>query len=148
MPDCSDSVEVGPTALDLRGRRLAFSWSVRGGFCDATGTSVWLDSLGGGQRRVDRTCHSSLQGREMVAPTISGGGVYYVRSFTGGDLGVSGSVRHYGIRSHRRIELFLVPGRVVVWSATDAGRTFYLLGSMPDPVLGNVGPGPINERTP
>jgi len=71
-----------------------------------------------------------------------------VRSFTGGDLGVSGSVRHYGIRSHRRIELFLVPGRVVVWSATDAGRTFYLLGSMPDPVLGNVGPGPINERTP
>jgi hypothetical protein len=152
LPDCADSVEVGPTALDLRGRRVAFSWSARAEPCVATGTSVWLDSVGGSHRRLDRACHTNLQGRELVSPTISGGQVAYVRSLTGGDQGTAGSVRRYRISSGRRTELFSLPRRVIMWSATDAGRTFYLLsgGSMPgcaaDPgAPGTAGPCVINE---
>lgn len=152
--DCVDSVEVGPTALDLRGRRLAFSWSARAGRCEVTGTSVWLDSVGGGHREIDATCNTHLQGREIVAPTISGGRVYFVRSLTGGDQGTAGSIRSYRISSRRRAEIFAVNQRVILWSATDAGRTFYLLsggsigGCAPDPALpGSAGPCPLNERT-
>jgi len=155
LPDCVDSVEVGPTALDLRGRRAAFSWNTRGGLCPATVTTVWLDSLGGGHRQLDRACSTNLQGRGVVSPTISAGRVYYVRSLTGGDQGTAGSIRRYRISSRRRAEIFALKGRVIMWSATDAGRTFYLLsgGYMPGCALepaspGTGGPCLIDEFTP
>jgi hypothetical protein len=153
-PVCGTTVEVGPTALDLRGRRVAFAWATRGRTCPATITGVWLDSVGGGQRRLDRACTTNLQGREIVSPSITAGQVYYGWS-TGGDQGTSASIRRYRISSRRRSEIFSVKGRVIHWTATDAGRTFYLLsgGSQPgcalDPAApGTAGPCPINELTP
>jgi hypothetical protein len=155
-PTCVDSVEVGPTALDLRGRRVAFSWDARGeGICPATTASVWLDSVGGSHRRVDRACTTNLQGRSVVAPTISAGQVFYARSLTGGDQGSAGSIRRYHIGSGRRAEVFSLKGRVVQWTATDSGRTFYLLsgGYMPGCVVDAAAPGAggtclINELAP
>jgi hypothetical protein len=153
-PVCGVEVEVGPTALDLRGRRLAFTWSTRGGSCPATVTGAWLDSLGGGRRQVETTCTTNLQGREIVSPSISAGRVYYVKSLTGGDQGTAGSIRSYRISSRRRSEIFALKSRVIMWSATDAGRTFYLLSGgftgscAPDPGSpGSAGPCFINEFT-
>jgi hypothetical protein len=152
---CGVGVEDGPTALDLRGRRLAFTWTTRASLCPATVTGAWLDTVGGGRREIGTVCNSNLQGRQIVSPTITGGQVYYVKSFTGGELGTSGSVLRYRISSHRRTGVFLVKGRVIMWSATDAGRTFYLLsggygpGCAADPSFpGTAGPCLINEVTP
>jgi hypothetical protein len=150
---CGRPVETGPTALDLRGRRLAFSWETRGD-CPATITGVWLDSVGGGRRRIDETCSTNLQAREVRSPTISGGRVHYVWSLLVGDLGTGSSFREYRISSRRRAELPSLRGRVVMWTATDAGRTFYLLsggfmaGCSPVPGVPGAGaPCLLNELT-
>ena len=132
-------------------------WPSRGnarGFCPASITGVWLDTVGGGRRQVETTCTTNLQGREIVSPTISAGRVYYVWSLTGGELGTAGSIRSYRISSRRRSEILALKSRVIMWSATDAGRTFYLLsggftgGCAPDPGSpGSAGPCFINEFT-
>ena len=124
---CGVGVEDGPAELDLRGRRLAFAWSSRGGFCPAAITSAWLDTIGGGRREIQSACSTELQGRTVLSPTISGGQVSYVRSLTGGDQGTAGAFWRYRIRSGQRTELATLKGRVVMWSTTDAGRTFYVL---------------------
>jgi hypothetical protein len=153
-PVCGVRVEVGPTALDLRGRRVAFAWATRGRTCPATITGVWLDSVGGEQRQIEKACTTNLTGREIVSPSISGGRVYYAWS-RGGDQGTAASIRLFRISSRRRSELFAVKGRVIHWSTTDAGRTFYLLsggyqpGCALDPAApGTAGPCLINELTP
>ena len=152
--DCVDSVEVGPTALDLRGRRLAFSWSARAGRCEVTGTSR-VARLGGRWAPRDR--------RDMQHPPPGPG------NRGADDLRRTRLLRQVadGRRpGHRRIDPQLpdqFPAacrdlrserRVILWSATDAGRTFYLLSGgsngdcAPDPVLpGSAGPCPLNERT-
>jgi hypothetical protein len=85
--------------------------------------------VGGSHRRVDRACSTNLQGRLVVAPTIYAGQVFYARSLTGGDQGTAGSIRRYHIGSGRRTEVFSLKGRVVQWTATDSGQTFYVLSS-------------------
>lgn len=91
----------------------------------------------------------------MVSPSITAGQVFYGWS-TGGDPGTSTAIRRYDIGSRRRAEIFALRGRVVLWTATDANRTFYLLsgeslsGCAPDPafpVPGAGGPCVINELT-
>ena len=92
----------------------------------------------------------------MLSPTISGGHVHYVRALlTGGDQGTAGAFWRYRISSGQRTEVSVLKGRVVMWSATDAGRTFYLLsggymsGCAADPLLpGTGGPCSINELAP
>ena len=120
-------VETGPAALDLRGRRLAFAWATRGD-CPGAITGIWLDSVGGGQQRIQSACNTNMQGRAVVSPTISGGRVYYSRSLTGGEE--SGSrVRYYRIKTRERREVFSLPRGAVTATATDADRTFYLAAS-------------------
>jgi hypothetical protein len=117
-------VETGPAALDLRGRRLAFAWATRGD-CPGAVTGIWLDTVGGGQQRIQSACHSSHQGRAVVSPTISGGRVYYSRSNTiGEELG--SRIRYYRIKTRTRREVLALPRAAALATATDAGRTFYL----------------------
>jgi hypothetical protein len=151
---CRIGVEDGPTALDLRGRRVAFSWDTSVQRCDRA-SEIWLDTVGGGRRPVDDTCWTNLQGRKLVAPTISGGRVHYVRSLLAGELGSGGSFLEYRIGSGRRRQVFSLRGRVVMSAATDAGNTFYLLsggfasGCSPAPGdPGTGGPCLLNELAP
>ena len=151
---CGVPVEAGPIALDLRGRRVAFAWSTRGR-CEGPTTGVWLDTVGGGQRRIETTCSTHLQGRAILSPTISGGQVYYVKSLTGGDLGTASWIRRYRIGTRARRDVFSLRTRVVMWTTTDGGRTFYLLsgGYLPgcSPVPGIPGAGApcsLNELGP
>ena len=153
-PVCRIGVEDGPTALDLRGRRVAFSWDTSVQRCDRA-SDIWLDTVGGGRRHVDDTCWTNLQGRKLVAPTVSGGRVHYVRSLLAGELGSGGSFLEYRISSGRRREAFSLRGRVVMSAATDAGSTFYLLsggfasGCSPAPGdPGTGGPCLLNELMP
>lgn len=125
------------------------------GFCPGAITSAWLDTIGSGRREIQSAC-SELQGRAVLSPTISGGHVHYVRALlTGGDQGTAGAFWRYRISSGQRTEVSVLKGRVVMWSATDAGRTFYLLsggymsGCAADPLLpGTGGPCSINELAP
>lgn len=80
-PVCGVSVEAGPSALDLRGRRVAFAWETRGR-CAGTTTGVWLE------------------------------------------------------------------GQTVLWTATDAGRTFYLLSLFSFPPACTGVPSPPALRPP
>lgn len=139
---CRVPVETGPTALDLRGRRVAFAWDVVVPH-ECSNTGVWLDTVGGGRRRIDTACSSEAERKALLSPTISGGRVHYVRSLLGGELGAGSSLREYRISSGRRREVLSLRGRAVMWTATDAGRTFYLVSG------GYVG-GPclLNELTP
>jgi len=151
---CRVPVETGPTALDLRGRRLAFAWDVVVPYgCSNTG--IWLDTVGGGRRRVDTTCSNEAVVKGLLSPTISGGRVHYVRSLFAGELGTGSSLRQYRINSGGRREVFSLRGRVVMWTATDAGRTFYLLsggymsGCSPVPGIPGAGaPCSLNELAP
>ena len=152
-------VETGPAALDLRGRRVAFAWATRGD-CPGGITAIWLDTVGGGQQRVQSACNTNLQGRAVVSPTISGGQVYYSRSNTGGEE-LGSRIRRYRIKTRDRREVFALPRAAALATATDAGRTFYLasnafparcMGGVPGvPDLPGAPPTPpcqLNEFTP
>ena len=148
---CSVPVETGPTALDMRGRRVAFAWGTSIARCER-GTGIWLDTVGGGRRAIDHACSTEMQGREVVSPTISDGRVRYVRSLLAGELGTGSFFREYRIGSRRRMETSSIRGRVVWWAASDAGRTFYLLsggfmaGCVPMPGIPGAGaPCLLNE---
>lgn len=148
---CRVPVETGPTALDMRGRRVAFAWGTAITLCER-GTGIWLDTVGGGRRAIDKACSTEMQGREAVSPTVSDGRVHYVRSLLGGELGTGSSFREYRIGSRRRAETSAIRGRVAWWAASDAGRTFYLLsggflaGCVPMPGIPGAGaPCLLNE---
>ena len=53
-------VETGPAALDLRGRRVAFAWATRGD-CPGGITGIWLDTVGGGQQRIQSACNTNTK---------------------------------------------------------------------------------------
>ena len=81
---CLYSVELGPTSLDLAGRRLAFGWDT----ADTNGplSSVYLDTLG--ERRTRCQTLSSLgsgeiQAQELIGPTIDAGRVTWARVLFG-----------------------------------------------------------------
>jgi hypothetical protein len=151
---CGVPVETGPTALDLRGRRLAFAWDIVVPY-ECSNTGIWLDTVSGTRRRVETACSTEAVGRGLLSPTLSGGRLDYVRSLFGGELGTGSSLRQYRISSGRRREVLSLRGRVVMWTATDAGRTFYLLsggfgpGCAPVPGIPGAGaPCVLNELTP
>jgi hypothetical protein len=149
---CRVPVELGPTALDLRGRRLAFGWDALTGTSCNGNSGIWLDTFGGGQRRIETTCSGDIQGSELLSPTIDGGSVHYGWALYGDQT--ASRIRSYKISSGERKDALTLPRRVLLWTATDATRTFDLLsggfepGCSPGPEFVEPGVGPATAPCP
>ena len=154
-PGVGVDVEVGPTALDLRGGGLAFAGR-RGANSCCHDHGAWLDTVGGGAERSPRPAPPISRPARSSPRRSPPASVYYVRSLAGrrrGDLRLDSPLPDQLAPPIRDV---LAEERVILWSATDAGRTFYLLsgGSGPgcaaDPASpGTAGPScQLNELTP
>jgi hypothetical protein len=72
---CRSQVEPGPTAMDLRGTRLAFGWDSGG-----PSSAVYLDLIGrdsASRRRLVLGTSGSVQAEQMVSPAINAGYVFW-----------------------------------------------------------------------
>jgi hypothetical protein len=129
---CRYTVEPGPTALDLAGRRLAFGWDSAGGVGPTS--SVYLDTIG--TRRTRRQTLSSLasgeiQAEEAIQPAVDAGRVTWARVLFG-DTTRNG-LRRYSIFNGVREQAVVPPPGVsaflqpVLAFATDGGTHLYLL---------------------
>jgi hypothetical protein len=128
---CRVPVELGPTALDLRFRQLAFSWVTNsGGSCNST-SGVWLDAIGGGRSRVQTVCSGDIQAFELLSPTIASARVHYGLAAYGNDT--FSRIRRYQIAIHRTEELAVGTSNVLLSTATDAGTTVYLVSGGYEP---------------
>jgi hypothetical protein len=81
-------VEPGPTALDLRGTRLAFGWD--SGHSSGPTSAAYLDTIRRqsiSRRLLQRRGSGSLQGKEIVTPVLSAGSVLWGSITFGEDQG-------------------------------------------------------------
>jgi len=145
-PACRRVVEPGPTALDLSGRALAFTWdsTVPGGLS----SEVYLDKLGSGRiaRRAVATGFSGdMQHREFMAPQVDGENLAWILSLAG-DLTLSEAGR-YTISGGKRRVARLQPVatepvlRPAIAGAVDGSTATYLAsGLIPEDELPCTGP--------
>jgi hypothetical protein len=133
---CRVPVELGPTALDLRRRQLAFSWdTATRNSCDSS-SGVWLDTITGrpfsGKRsRVQTVCSGDIQAIELLSPTISSVRVNYGFAAYGNDT--FSQIRRYVIATHETEQLAVGTNRVLLSTATDSGTTIYLVSGGYEP---------------
>jgi hypothetical protein len=105
---CRVGVEAGPTALDLRTRRVAFGWDSN---FDPT-SAVYVDTLHVGRRtgrkRIERVTSGDIQGSELLAPQFDQEGhlVWFPTFF--GDT-TANFVRRYRVVAHDRDEAQIQP---------------------------------------
>jgi hypothetical protein len=134
-----------PTALDLRGSRLAFGWSFQGEL-DAPGSEIRVDDLRTDRQiRVDTIPGGGLTTIALTAPTLTSSGLYWARLCVGDSGGCPGRA---GLR-RRRFATGAVAragiGASVLWQARGAGVTYLLrdrgdFDSCHEPQGGVVGP--------
>ena len=133
---CRVPVELGPTALDLRFRQLAFSWVTNtGGSCNST-SGVWIATITGrpfsGKRsRVQTVCSGDIQAFELLSPTIASARVHYGLAAYGNDT--FSRIRRYHLGTHDKQELAVGTNNVLLSTATDAGITVYLVSGGYEP---------------
>jgi hypothetical protein len=133
---CRRDVEPGPTALDLRTRRLAFTWdSTFGGPTSA----LYVDTLHAGRRtgrrRIELVGSGDIQGSELVASQfdLDGHLVWFATFF--GDMTAS-YVRRYRVIDRERDQAQLEPQpgealiRSVVAGGVDDSSVLYLLSGL------------------
>jgi hypothetical protein len=156
---CRRDVEPGPTALDLRTRRLAFGWdSTFGGPTSA----VYIDTLHAGRRtgrhRIELVGSGDIQGSELVAPQfdLDGHLVWFATFF--GDTTAS-YVRRYRVVDKGRDQSQLQPRtgesliRSVVAGGVDDSSVLYLLSGLEpgdpcSPMAPCIAPPGCNEAQP
>jgi hypothetical protein len=129
---CRYTVEAGPTALDVAGRRLAFG---RDSAEDVGPTSaVYLDTIG--DRRTRRQTLSSLasgeiQAQELIQPAVDAGRVTWARVLFGDNT--ENGLRRYSIFNGVRERAVVPPPgasaflQPVLAFSLDAGTHLYLL---------------------
>jgi hypothetical protein len=133
---CRVPVELGPTALDLRFRQLAFSWVTNtGGSCNST-SGVWIAAItgrpfGGKRSRVQIVCSGDIQAIELLSPTLASARVHYGLAAYGNDT--FSRIRRYQIATHQTEELAVGTSNVLLSTATDAGTTVYLVSGGYEP---------------
>jgi hypothetical protein len=129
---CGDRKRSMPTALDLRGRRLAFAWEYKGTL-DAPASEIRLvDTRRRTSRVVDRVRGGGLTNIERVAPGFDGAHLYYARLCLGDQQGCphrSALVR-YTVATGKLA--FAPIGRGDMWQARTGGFTYVLRDSSPD----------------
>jgi hypothetical protein len=118
----------GPGRLDLDGHHLAFDWTY---FPLKSGTRLFqirfASTLTRVRRVLDETGYTSgeLNASFLVAPTISGGNVYWLRRNDGED-GDYGSVFRYSIAERRCLTSTERPEPGPISLALDGALTYYV----------------------
>lgn len=130
----------GPTALDLYGHNLAFSWVYQG---SGEGPTVEMryDRLGGGHRVVDHSRSGALSHVTMLAPTFDAGRLYFGkdRRQAAGDR-----VERYRIATEQLDE---APGRPETEALAYEASHFYYLQSNDETLGGCVPSRPTDPST-
>lgn len=93
----------GPTALDLHGRTVAYTWLRHERRYEGPTSELFLARPGGARMRIVRTGNGALSRVEYLTPAISRGEVTYAE-LCGGDRGGCHNyrIRRYRIRDGRR----------------------------------------------
>lgn len=132
---CRVIVEPGPTALDLRTRRLAFSWDSN---YEPT-SAVYIDTLHvgrrTGRRRIELVGSGDIQASELLAPQFDQAGhLVWFASFYGNDT--ENFVRRYRVVARRRdqAQILRQPAEALFGSvlagAVDEQAVLYLESSL------------------
>ena len=127
-------VEPGPTALDLRGHRLALAWD--SGSRTGPTSSIYVETIGRRtveRRRLEAVESGDIQGLELVSPAIDGSSVFW-GSLRFGDETRS-ELRRRALPSGPLAVATIPPDgaylRPVLAFAVDAGRVTYLVSGAP-----------------
>ena len=122
---CSTQTLSRPAALDLYGRRLAFTWKFSG-FAEGLDTEIRMDTIGGGHVQVQRQDGGGLTSAQLGWPAFEGGRLFFDQECSGDPSGCNGRAR----LSRDRIstgEIDRVPAPAAVLSHDRAGGASYLL---------------------
>jgi hypothetical protein len=162
---CRVLVEPGPTALDLRTRRLAFGWDSN---FEPT-SAVYIDTLHVGRRtglrRIELVSSGDIQASELLAPQFDQDGhLVWFASFYGDST--TSFVRRYRVVARKRdqAQIQLQPGESLFGSvlagAVDESAVLYLTAGLnpgdpcspqapclADPGCSEVGPCRLRRTT-
>jgi hypothetical protein len=122
---CSPQTLSRPAALDLYGKRLAFTWKFSG-FAEGLDTEIRLDTIGDGHTRVAAQSGGGLTSAQLGWPAFEDGRLYFDQECSGDPSGCNGRARlsRYRISTG---ELDRTPAPAAVLSHDRAGATDFLL---------------------
>ena len=122
---CSPQTLSRPAALDLYGKRLAFTWKFSG-FAEGLDTEIRMDTIGDGHVRVAAQNGGGLTSAQLGWPAFADGRLYFDQECSGDPSGSNGRARlsRYRISTG---ELDRTPAPAAVLSHDRAGATEYLL---------------------
>ncbi len=89
---CSIQTLSRPAALDLYGRRLAFTWRFSG-FAEGLDTEIRLDTIGAGHVRVAAQSGGGLTSAQLGWPAFEAGRLYFDQECSGDLSGCNGRAR-------------------------------------------------------
>jgi hypothetical protein len=121
---CRIPVELGPTALDLHGRQLAFAWTTATGGCESS-SGIWLDAIGEARRRIATGCSGDIQAIQLLSPTISSNRINY--GYIGFGDSMFNRIHRYNLATNDLEQAPIDTTRTVLWTSTGAGTTAYLV---------------------
>jgi hypothetical protein len=129
---CGDRRESRPTALDLRGRRLAFAWEYRGTL-DALASEIRIvDALRRKSQVVDRVRGGGLTNIERVSPNFDGANLFYARLCLGDQSGCPHRAALVRYAAATGKLAFAPINRGDIWQTRTGGTTYLLRDSMFD----------------
>jgi hypothetical protein len=123
---CGDRRESRPTALDLRGARLAFAWEYRGTL-DALASEIRIVNVRTRRSQVvDHVRGGGLTNIERVAPNFDGADLFYARLCLGDQSGCPhrAALARYDVV--KRKLAFAPINRGDIWQARTGGFTYLL----------------------
>jgi hypothetical protein len=129
---CRIPVELGPTALDLHGRQLAFAWTTATGpgGCESS-SGIWLDTISEARRRIATGCSGDIQAIQLLSPTISSNRINY--GYIGFGDSMFNRIHRYNLATNDVEESALGATKTVLWTSTGAGTTAYLVSGGYEP---------------
>ena len=111
---CSPQTLSRPAALDLYGRRLAFTWKFSG-FAEGLDTEIRMDTIGGGHVRVAHQDGGGLTSAQLGWPAFEDGRLYFDQECSGDISGCNGRARLSRYRiSTGELDRVAGPGRRAV----------------------------------
>ena len=129
---CGDRTRSLPTALDLRGTKLALAWEYKGTL-DAPASEIRLiDTRRLTSRVVDRVRGGGLTNIERVAPNFDGSSLYYARLCLGDQSGCPHRAALVRYATATRRLAFAPIDRGDIWQTRTGGTTYLLRDSMFD----------------
>ena len=129
---CRIPVELGPTALDLHARQLAFSWTTATGpgGCESS-SGIWLDTISQARKRIATGCSGDIQAIQLLSPTISSNRINY--GYIGFGDSMFNRIHRYVLSTGDLEEAPIDTTRTVLWTSTGAGATVYLVSGGYEP---------------